>query len=307
MSKESLDAVKAKPIYVQLKAKFKVAAFLKIIKEVHRTEPAVRSSACQRHYSLCRFCLSLFKQITACVDYACYGLFAILAWCTYYEPPVYQGVSPHPVRAYALAPSTDASQCTLLQQQEISHLSCSRVTRVRPRSPAARAFRRAAARSGFASTVVVPCIRPGTMRGLGCGVNAANILPGCAPGQYRCWRWWPRRGFLAFRTWRSDCLCGSASALVTSGWRWEGCCLARRVDALGRRCRLVRALALVSPLRVVEIQGREVELFESFEFHRRVLRIGVQLRLLVEYHCKLERHSDHQVWFFWQHRRDFHA
>ena len=45
MSKESLDAVKAKPIYEQLKAKFKVVAFLKLIKEVHRTEPAVRSSA----------------------------------------------------------------------------------------------------------------------------------------------------------------------------------------------------------------------------------------------------------------------
>ena len=42
---------------------------------------------------------------------------------------------------------------------------------------------------------------------------------------------------------------GSASALVTSGWRWvERCCLARRVDALGRRCHLVCALALVSPL-----------------------------------------------------------
>ena len=45
MSKESLDAVKAKPIYEQLKAKFTVVAFLKLIKEVHRTEPAVRSSA----------------------------------------------------------------------------------------------------------------------------------------------------------------------------------------------------------------------------------------------------------------------
>ena len=45
MSKESLDAVKARPIYEQLKAKFKVVAFLKLIKEVHRTEPAVRSSA----------------------------------------------------------------------------------------------------------------------------------------------------------------------------------------------------------------------------------------------------------------------
>jgi hypothetical protein len=95
------------------------------------------------------------------------------------------GVSPHPVRAYALAPSTDAPQCTLLQQQGISHLSCSLVTRVHPRSPTARAFRRAAARCGFASMVVVPCIRPGTVRGLGCGVNAANILPGCAPPAWR--------------------------------------------------------------------------------------------------------------------------
>lgn len=45
MSKESLDAVKAKPIYEQLKATFKVVSFLKLIKEVHRTEPAVRSPA----------------------------------------------------------------------------------------------------------------------------------------------------------------------------------------------------------------------------------------------------------------------
>jgi hypothetical protein len=45
MSKESLDAVKAKPIYEQLKATFNVVAFLKLIKEVHCTEPAVRSSA----------------------------------------------------------------------------------------------------------------------------------------------------------------------------------------------------------------------------------------------------------------------
>jgi hypothetical protein len=62
---------------------------------------------------------------------------------------------------------------------------------------------------------------------------------------------------------------------------------------LGRRCRLVRALALVSPLSVVEIQGREVELFERFEFHRRVLRVGVQLRPLAEHHCKLVRHPDY--------------
>lgn len=45
MSKESLDAVTAKPIYEQLKATFNVVAFLKLIKEVHCTEPAVRSSA----------------------------------------------------------------------------------------------------------------------------------------------------------------------------------------------------------------------------------------------------------------------
>jgi len=45
MSRESLDAVKAKPTYEVLKSTFKVAAFLKLIKEVHRTEPAVRSSA----------------------------------------------------------------------------------------------------------------------------------------------------------------------------------------------------------------------------------------------------------------------
>ena len=36
--------------------------------------------------------------------------------------------------------------------------------------------------SCFASTVVVPCIRPGSVvRGLGCGVDAANLLPGRAP------------------------------------------------------------------------------------------------------------------------------
>ena len=45
MSKESLDAVKAKPNYEELRSKFKVISFLKLIKEVHRTEPAVRSSA----------------------------------------------------------------------------------------------------------------------------------------------------------------------------------------------------------------------------------------------------------------------
>ena len=45
MSKESLDAVKAKPTYEQLKSTFKVVSFLKLIKQVHRTEPAVRSSA----------------------------------------------------------------------------------------------------------------------------------------------------------------------------------------------------------------------------------------------------------------------
>ena len=44
MSKESLDAVKAKPTYEQLKSTFKVVSFLKLIKQVHRTEPAVRSS-----------------------------------------------------------------------------------------------------------------------------------------------------------------------------------------------------------------------------------------------------------------------
>jgi hypothetical protein len=89
-----------------------------------------------------------------------------------------RGFTPHSVRAYALAPSTDVPQCTSLQQQGISHLSCSRVTQGRPPSPAALAFQRAAARCGFASTVVVPCIRPGTVRGLDCGVNAANMLPG---------------------------------------------------------------------------------------------------------------------------------
>jgi len=45
MSKESIDAVKAKPAYERLKSTFKVVKFLKLIKEVHRTEPAVRSSA----------------------------------------------------------------------------------------------------------------------------------------------------------------------------------------------------------------------------------------------------------------------
>jgi hypothetical protein len=45
MSKESLDAVKAKPEYEMLKKEFKNIAFLKLIKEVHRTEHAVRSSA----------------------------------------------------------------------------------------------------------------------------------------------------------------------------------------------------------------------------------------------------------------------
>ena len=45
MSKESLDAVKAKPEYEVLKTTFKVVSFLKLIKEVHRTEHAVRSSA----------------------------------------------------------------------------------------------------------------------------------------------------------------------------------------------------------------------------------------------------------------------
>ena len=45
MSKESLDAVKAKPAYERLKSTFKVVSFLKLIKQVHRTQPAVRSSA----------------------------------------------------------------------------------------------------------------------------------------------------------------------------------------------------------------------------------------------------------------------
>ena len=45
MSKESLDAVKAKPAYEHLKSTFKVVSFLRLIKQVHRTEPAVRSSA----------------------------------------------------------------------------------------------------------------------------------------------------------------------------------------------------------------------------------------------------------------------
>ena len=44
MSKESLDAVKAKPEYETLKESFKVIGFLKLIKKVHRTEQAVRSS-----------------------------------------------------------------------------------------------------------------------------------------------------------------------------------------------------------------------------------------------------------------------
>jgi hypothetical protein len=45
MSKESLDAVKAKPAYKRLKSTYKVVSFLKLIKHVHRTEPTVRSSA----------------------------------------------------------------------------------------------------------------------------------------------------------------------------------------------------------------------------------------------------------------------
>ena len=77
----------------------------------------------------------------------------------------YRGFSPHPVREYTLATSKDVPQYTSLQQQGISHLSCSRVTRARPPSPAALAFRRAAVRCGFTSTVVVPCIRPGTVLG----------------------------------------------------------------------------------------------------------------------------------------------
>ena len=97
----------------------------------------------------------------------------------------YRGFSPHPVREYTLATSTDVPQYTSLQQQGISHLSCSRVTRVRPSSPAALAFRRAAVRCGFASTVVVPCIRPGTVLGLGYGADAANILLGRAPLAWR--------------------------------------------------------------------------------------------------------------------------
>jgi hypothetical protein len=45
MSKESLDAVEVKPAYERLISTFKVVSFLKLIKQVHRTEPAVRSSA----------------------------------------------------------------------------------------------------------------------------------------------------------------------------------------------------------------------------------------------------------------------
>eukprot|EP01035_Chromulina_nebulosa_P037770 gene37770-50989_t len=45
MSKESIDAVKAKPAYERLKSTFKVVKkFLTLIKEVHRTKPVVRSS-----------------------------------------------------------------------------------------------------------------------------------------------------------------------------------------------------------------------------------------------------------------------
>ena len=36
-----------------------------------------------------RIAIVLFKQITACVDCAFYGLFAMLAGCTYYAPLVH--------------------------------------------------------------------------------------------------------------------------------------------------------------------------------------------------------------------------
>ena len=79
---------------------------------------------------------------------------------------------------YALAPSTDTIYYFVAAAGNIPSFMF-------PLSPAALAFRRAAARCGFASTVVVPCIRPGTVRGLGCGVDAANILPGRAPPAWR--------------------------------------------------------------------------------------------------------------------------
>jgi hypothetical protein len=44
MAKESLDAVKAKPAYERLKSTLKLVRFLRLIKKVHRTEPAVRST-----------------------------------------------------------------------------------------------------------------------------------------------------------------------------------------------------------------------------------------------------------------------
>lgn len=45
MSKESLDAVKAKPEYAEYKSEYKVSEYLQLIKQIHRTEPAVKSTA----------------------------------------------------------------------------------------------------------------------------------------------------------------------------------------------------------------------------------------------------------------------
>ena len=69
MSKESLDAVKAKPDYVTLKCTFNVCDYLKLIKQVHRTEPAVNSNLEAGDDAREQFAMIKQKSDESLVDY----------------------------------------------------------------------------------------------------------------------------------------------------------------------------------------------------------------------------------------------
>ncbi len=190
------------------------------------------------------------------------GLLCYMAWCTYYAPPVLQGLFTAPCTGIYAG---DLYRCATIY---LVAAAGNIPPFMFPSNVSASAFSCGASFPACSCTLWFREHGGGALHPSGncagswlwsrCRKHIAWPRAAGLAAFRRSWRccrgrWRPRHGFLAFRSWRSDCRRGSTSTLVASGWRRDWCCLARRVDALNRRCRLVCALALVSPVRIVEM------------------------------------------------------
>ena len=143
------------------------------------------------------------------------GLLCYTAWCTYYAPPVFHRTLYANIRWRPLQMCHNILRCSSREYPTCASFpACSCTLWFREHGGGALHPSGNCAGSRLRSKCRKHVAWP-----LAAGLAGEGLRAFRWSWRYCRGRWWPRHGFLAFRSWHSDCQSGSASALVTSGWR----------------------------------------------------------------------------------------